>query len=161
MLHLQRMSWQLDAMNSDIVSMGWRPDGPGATWKLSTHGRVPHGLSAGGPGQSPHIPQGKGVPVGRNATQTRHSGFDTSSVMSVSVCARARTKSLRSSSRVVSSHSRVWGGQGKRPPHTQRTRSRQRWASATVPSGTGRAAQSCTLDRAQFPPSRKKGQAHK
>ena len=84
------------------------------TGKFPTHGRAPHGALANGPGQSPPIPLRKGVPIGRIATQTRHSGSDTGSGMSVSVCARAQTISLRSSSRAVSVHSRVWRGQA--PP---------------------------------------------
>ena len=83
-----------------------------------THGRAPHGPSAGGPGRSPRIPQGKGVLIGRIAT--RHSGFDTSSVISLGVCARARTKSLHSSSRVVSALPCV-GRANARDPHTKDT----------------------------------------
>ena len=58
----------------------------------------------------------RGVPVGRIATQTRHSRSDTSSVLSPSVCARVRTKSLRSSSRVVTPVC----GEGKRPGSTHK-----------------------------------------
>ena len=100
-----------------------------------THGRAPHGPSAGGPGRSPRIPQGKGVLIGRIAT--RHSGFDTSSVISLGVCARARTKSLHSSSRVVSVHSRVWGGQTP-GIHTRRTQWRRRPALPTRSRGRRR-----------------------
>ena len=34
---LPRMSWQLDAGCSDIVSVGRRPDGPGAAWETFPH----------------------------------------------------------------------------------------------------------------------------
>ena len=83
-----------------------------------THGQVPHGPSAGGPGQSPHIPQGKGVPIGRFATQTRHSGSDTSSVARVGVCmAHDDEKSSRS---VMRSQTAPVCGEGKRPGSTHK-----------------------------------------
>ena len=81
-----------------------------------THGQVPHGPSAGGPGRSPHIPQVKGIPIGRFATQSRHSGSDTSSVARVGVrVAHDDEKSLRS---VTRSQFAPVCGEGKRPGST-------------------------------------------
>ena len=115
-----------------------------------------HGHSAGGLGQSPHIRQEKGVPIWRIAAQTRHSGSDTSSVMSPGVCARARTKSLRSSSRVVSVHSRVWGWQTP-GIHTQRTQWRRRQGIVVAAHlGDGQSSGvAVTRDHASLPWSRK------
>ena len=138
------MSWRPDAMYSDIFSVGRRPDGPGATWTISTHGRVPHGPSVGGPGQSPHIPQEKGVPIGRFATQSRHSGFDTISVTSVSVCVTAMTKSHHSSSSVVSVLSRVWRGRAPGTTHEGHSGGGDRGQWSRLPEG--RAEKPCGCD---------------
>ena len=66
----------------------------------------------------PHIPQGKGIPIGRFATQSLHSGSDTSSVKRVGVCvAHDDEKSLRSVTR--SQLAPVCGGANARDPHTK------------------------------------------
>ena len=60
--------------DSDIFSMGRRPDGPGATWNVSTHTDEFHtDLPRVVQGKA-HIPQEKGVPIGRIATQSLHCG---------------------------------------------------------------------------------------
>ena len=115
------MLWRLDAGYSDIVFNG--PKATRATSHMADLADTravtprPHGPSAGGARQSPHIPQGKGDPIGRISTQTRHSGFDTSSVASVSVCmAHDEEKSSRS---VMRSLLPCVGRANARDPHTK------------------------------------------
>ena len=72
----QECSWQLDAGKSDIVSMGRRLHGLRATWQiLPTHEQCLHAHT-----DLPRVVQGKSHraqhPIGRFATQTRHSGSD-------------------------------------------------------------------------------------
>ena len=101
--------------------MGRRPDGPGATWETFPHTDKLHtDLPRVVQGKSPHIPQGKGVPVGRIATQTRHRGSDTSFVISLGVCESEDEKSSQLLARGQCTLPRV-GRASARDPHTKDT----------------------------------------
>ena len=137
------MSWRLDAITATSFQ-----------WAGGQTGQVPHGKFSHtrSPGQSPHIPQGKGVLI---ATQTRHSGFDTSSVARVGVCmAHDEENSSRS---VMRSQTAPVCGEGKRPGSTHKGLSgggdRGRWSRLLRDGPSSRVA--VTRDHASLPLSRK------